>query len=135
MHAGRVGLECHLLGLIHDVKAPVREGATLWFSFLCGQISDIGCGGRSVPLRDIRDVYYGFTSEVFRRHEAASPVQVKEWHCFSLQLPDRTLDFAAPTDQEAIAWTLCLRTLCYSQASSYACQGPPSNLNVGIHVT
>ena len=62
-------------------------------------------------------MYYGFTSEVFRRREAASPLPVKEWHCFSLQLPDRTLDFAAPTDQEAVAWTICLRTLCYGQVS------------------
>jgi hypothetical protein len=36
---------------------------------------------------------------------------VPEWHCFSLQLPDRTLDFAAPTDQEAVAWcgNVCFR--------------------------
>lgn len=70
-------------------------------------------------MRDIRDVYYGFTSEVFRRREAAAALSsVKEWHCFSLQLPDRTLDFAAPTDQEAVAWTICLRTLCYCQVIS-----------------
>ena len=37
------------------------------------------------------------------------------WRCFSLQLVDRTMDFAAPTDQEAVAWTIAFRTLCYSQ--------------------
>ena len=40
------------------------------------------------------------------RREQEGLLQVPEWHCFSLQLPDRTLDFAAPTDQEAVAWTI-----------------------------
>ena len=83
---------------------------------MCRQDSKL----KSVPVREIGDVYYGFTSEVFRRRPDEELVKVPEWRCFSLQLIDRqtggmgrTMDFLAPTDQEAVAWTIGLRTLCY----------------------
>ena len=39
-----------------------------------------------MPVREIGDVYYGFTSEVFRRRPDEELVKVPEWRCFSLQL-------------------------------------------------
>jgi|EP01047_Picozoa_sp_COSAG01_P017768 hypothetical protein len=92
------------------VKLMPGGGGVLWGGTSAQKL-------KSVPLASIRDVMYGWRTDTFQRRHCEGLVDVPEWHCFSLLLSDRTMDFAAPTDGEALTWTLGLRLLCWNSGA------------------
>merc|ERR1711865_980630 len=66
--------------------------------------------GKKIPISDIRAVHVGFASENLGTkysHKTTTP----EWHCFSIVLRTRTVDFSTSTEEDAALWAIGLRTL------------------------
>eukprot|EP01047_Picozoa_sp_COSAG01_P034141 COSAG01_NODE_2549_length_7465_cov_5.036383_1_plen_1917_part_00 len=66
--------------------------------------------GKRIPVSDIRAVHVGFASDNLGS-KYTHMISTPEWHCFSIVLRTRTVDFSTRSEEDAALWVIGLRTL------------------------